>query len=78
MSRKARLPEGAPWSFGKYQENDRALKEVPDTVPGVVLPSNVARPIGLRGVLKKVPARPHYCFMVMLFEGVVCGEIWTM
>ena len=48
VSQKARLPEGAPWSFGKYQENDRALKEVPDTVPGVVTPSNVARLIGLR------------------------------
>ena len=58
MSQKARLLEGAPWGFWKYQENDRALKEVLDTVPGVVTPSNVARLVGLRGVLMKVPARP--------------------
>lgn len=26
----------------------------------------------------KVPTRPHYCCIVMPFEGVVHGEIWTM
>ena len=26
----------------------------------------------------KAPARPHYCCMVMPFEGVVYGEIWTI
>lgn len=31
VSQKARLLDGAPWSFGKYQENEKAFKEVPDS-----------------------------------------------